>query len=88
MNMSAQVSLLVFMLLASKRSARVTAAGLAPIGAFGAIAAVVGATGFQAIISMATHMGAFYIPWHLLIVVDLGDLHTALTGLNISRLMN
>ena len=36
---------------------------LAPVGAFGAIAAVVGATGFQAIISMATLMGAFYITW-------------------------
>ena len=47
---------------------------LAPVGAFGAIAAVVGATGFQAIISMATLMGAFYITCALFIVVILGGL--------------
>src|SRR6476646_4922956 len=47
---------------------------LAPVGAFGAIAAVVGATGFQAIVSMFTLMVAFYITCALFIVVILGGL--------------
>ncbi|MEG2578088.1 MAG: cation:dicarboxylase symporter family transporter, partial [Glutamicibacter sp.] len=41
----------------------------APIGAFGAIAAVVGATGWAAIGSMAILMGAFYVTCALFIVV-------------------
>src|SRR6476646_9842001 len=47
---------------------------LAPVGAFGAIAAVVGATGVQAIVSMFTLMVAFYITCALFIVVILGGL--------------
>ena len=60
---------------------------LAPVGAFGAIAAVVGATGMQAIFSMATLMGAFYITCALFIVVILGGLLKVVAGVNIFRLM-
>jgi aerobic C4-dicarboxylate transport protein len=60
---------------------------LAPIGAFGAIAAVVGETGVQAIISMATLMIAFYITCALFIVVILGGLLKLVTGVNIFKLM-
>src|SRR6478735_2533225 len=60
---------------------------LAPVGAFGAIAAVVGATGFQAIISMFTLMIAFYITCALFIVVILGGLLQVVTGVNIFKLM-
>ncbi|MDN4612089.1 cation:dicarboxylate symporter family transporter [Arthrobacter burdickii] len=60
---------------------------LAPIGAFGAIAAVVGETGVQAIISMATLMLAFYITCILFIVVILGGLLKLVTGINILKLM-
>ncbi len=60
---------------------------VAPIGAFGAIAAVVGATGVQAIVSMATLMIAFYITCAMFIVVVLGGLLKVVTGVNIFRLM-
>ncbi|MCY1230172.1 C4-dicarboxylate transport protein 2 [compost metagenome] len=60
---------------------------LAPVGAFGAIAAVVGATGFQAIVSMFTLMLAFYITCALFIVVILGGLLQVVAGVNIFRLM-
>ena len=60
---------------------------VAPIGAFGAIAGVVGETGVQAIISMATLMIAFYITCALFIVVILGGLLKLVTGVNIFRLM-
>ncbi|WP_442859107.1 cation:dicarboxylate symporter family transporter [Arthrobacter sp. CAN_A2] len=60
---------------------------LAPIGAFGAIAAVVGETGVQAIISMATLMVAFYITCILFIVVILGGLLKLVTGVSIFKLM-
>ena len=40
----------------------------APVGAFGAIAAVVGKTGWAAIGAMATLMGAFYLTCALFIV--------------------
>jgi aerobic C4-dicarboxylate transport protein len=60
---------------------------LAPVGAFGAIAAVVGATGFQAIVSMFTLMAAFYITCALFIVVILGGLLKVVTGVNIFKLM-
>ena len=60
---------------------------LAPVGAFGAIAAVVGATGMQAILSMATLMGAFYVTCALFIVVILGGLLKIVAGVNIFRLM-
>ena len=60
---------------------------IAPIGAFGAIAAVVGATGWAAIGSMAILMGAFYATCALFIVVILGSLLRAVTGLNIFALL-
>lgn len=60
---------------------------LAPIGALGAISAVVGATGAQAILSMATLMIAFYLTCALFIVVVLGGLLRLATGLNIFLLM-
>ena len=60
---------------------------LAPIGAFGAIAAVVGATGVQAIVSMFTLMIAFYITCALFIVVILGGLLQVVAGVNIFKLM-
>ncbi|MFI7744518.1 cation:dicarboxylate symporter family transporter [Kocuria rhizosphaericola] len=60
---------------------------VAPIGAFGAIAGVVGETGVQAIVSMATLMIAFYLTCVLFIVVILGGLLKAVTGINIFRLM-
>ncbi|MBE0011041.1 cation:dicarboxylate symporter family transporter [Arthrobacter sp. AET 35A] len=60
---------------------------LAPIGAFGAIAAVVGETGVQAIVSMFTLMAAFYITCVLFIVVILGGLLKLVTGVNIFKLM-
>lgn len=59
----------------------------APIGAFGAIAAVVGATGWAAIGSMAILMGAFYVTCALFIVVVLGSLLRLVTGLNIFLLL-
>ena len=59
----------------------------APIGAFGAIAAVVGSTGIQAVISLATLMIGFYITCALFIVVILGSLLKVVTGVNIFLLM-
>ena len=60
---------------------------LAPIGAFGAIAAVVGETGVQAIVSMFTLMAAFYVTCIIFIVVILGGLLKIVTGINIFKLM-
>ncbi|MCW4457672.1 cation:dicarboxylate symporter family transporter [Microbacterium sp. MPKO10] len=59
----------------------------APIGAFGAIAAVVGNTGWAAIGSMAILMGSFYLTCALFIVVVLGTLLKVVTGLNIFQMM-
>ncbi|GAB2509773.1 cation:dicarboxylate symporter family transporter [Paramicrobacterium agarici] len=59
----------------------------APVGAFGAIAAVVGNTGWAAIGSMAILMGAFYLTCALFIVVVLGGILKLVTGLNIFMLM-
>ncbi len=60
---------------------------LAPIGAFGAIAAVVGKTGFQAVISLGILMGAFYLTCFLFIAVVLGTLLYVVTRVNIFTLM-
>ncbi|MBF4624508.1 cation:dicarboxylate symporter family transporter [Clavibacter sp. VKM Ac-2872] len=60
---------------------------VAPVGAFGAIAAVVGATGFQAVISLATLMIGFYITCALFIVVILGTLLWLVARVNIFKLM-
>ncbi|MDQ0031957.1 cation:dicarboxylate symporter family transporter [Arthrobacter bambusae] len=60
---------------------------LAPVGAFGAIAAVVGATGVKAIFGMLTLMVAFYITCALFIVVVLGTLLRVVAGVSIFQLM-
>jgi aerobic C4-dicarboxylate transport protein len=59
----------------------------APIGAFGAIAAVVGNTGISAILSLGVLMLAFYITCVLFIVVVLGSLLMAVARVNIFRMM-
>jgi len=56
---------------------------LAPIGAFGAIAAVVGETGWSALAAFAQIMLGFYITCFLFVLVVLGGLLKAVTGLNI-----
>lgn len=60
---------------------------LAPIGAFGAIAAVVGATGVAAIWSLGLLMIAFYITCFLFIVGILGTLLYAVSKINIFSLI-
>ncbi|TBN56432.1 cation:dicarboxylase symporter family transporter [Glaciihabitans arcticus] len=60
---------------------------LAPVGAFGAIAAVVGKTGPGALVSLATLMIGFYITCAVFIIVILGGLLKIVTGVNIFSLM-
>lgn len=60
---------------------------LAPIGAFGAIAAVVGKTGAAALVSLGVLMVAFYITCILFIVVVLGSLLFAVARVSIFKLM-
>jgi aerobic C4-dicarboxylate transport protein len=60
---------------------------LAPIGAFGAIAAVVGQTGWSALAALGQIMLGFYITCFLFIVVVLGTLLRLVTGLSIFKLM-
>ncbi|WP_368498990.1 cation:dicarboxylase symporter family transporter [Herbiconiux sp. A18JL235] len=60
---------------------------VAPLGAFGAIAAVVGNTGFGAIVALGTLMIAFYITCALFIVVVLGSLLWLVGRVNIFRMM-
>ncbi|GAA1986693.1 cation:dicarboxylate symporter family transporter [Microbacterium pumilum] len=60
---------------------------LAPLGAFGAIAAVVGETGVAAIWSLGILMVAFYITCILFIVGILGTLLFVVTRINIFSLM-
>jgi len=59
----------------------------APIGAFGAMAAVVGATGWQALKSLALIMIAFYVTCFLFVFVILGALLKAVTGINVLALL-
>lgn len=59
----------------------------APIGAFGAIAAVVGNTGVEVLLSLGMLMLAFYITCILFIVVVLGSLLKLVTGINIFLLL-
>ncbi len=61
---------------------------LAPIGAFGAIAAVVGNTGAGALLSLATLLVGFYITCAVFVFGILGTLLRVVTGVNIFRLMN
>ncbi len=60
---------------------------LAPLGAFGAIAAVVGKTGFAAIVSLGVLMIAFYITCAVFIFGILGTLLYAVARVNIFKLM-
>lgn len=59
---------------------------LAPIGAFGAMAAVVGATGVDALKSLAMLMVAFYLTCFLFVFVVLGTILRVATGINILSL--
>ncbi|GAA1594501.1 C4-dicarboxylate transporter DctA [Kribbella sancticallisti] len=59
----------------------------APIGAFGAIAAVVGATGWEALVSLGKIMLAFYITCALFVLVVLGSILKVVTGMSIFQLL-
>ncbi|KQY64183.1 cation:dicarboxylate symporter family transporter [Nocardioides sp. Root140] len=59
----------------------------APIGAFGAIAAVVGETGAGALKSLAVLMIGFYVTCALFVFVVLGTLLKVTTGINIFSLL-
>jgi aerobic C4-dicarboxylate transport protein len=58
----------------------------APVGAFGAIAAVVGETGVEALKSLAILMVAFYVTCFLFVFVILGVLLRLVTGVNLLKL--
>ncbi len=60
---------------------------LAPIAAFGAMAAVVGATGLSALKSLGMIMIAFYATCLLFVVVVLGGLLKLVTGINVFSLL-
>ncbi|MFD5521855.1 cation:dicarboxylate symporter family transporter [Streptomyces sp. NPDC127066] len=55
----------------------------APLGAFGAIAAVVGSAGLDALKSLAVLMLGFYVTCFLFVFIVLGTLLRVVTGLNI-----
>jgi aerobic C4-dicarboxylate transport protein len=59
----------------------------APIGAFGAIAAVVGATGSDALVSLGKIMLAFYATCLLFVILVLGTLLRVVTGISIFQLL-
>ncbi|GHE27513.1 C4-dicarboxylate transporter DctA [Streptomyces vinaceus] len=59
----------------------------APVGAFGAMAAVVGATGIDALKSLAVIMIGFYTTCLLFVFVVLGALLRVCTGLNVFSLL-
>ncbi len=60
---------------------------LAPIGAFGAIAAVVGETGLDALKALAVIMIGFYTTCFFFVVVVLGALLKVVTGFNLFKLL-
>jgi Na+/H+-dicarboxylate symporter len=60
---------------------------LAPVGAFGAIAAVVGATGTDALVSLARIMITFYITCAIFVFGFLGSMLKAFTGINLFSLL-
>jgi aerobic C4-dicarboxylate transport protein len=60
---------------------------LAPIGAFGAIAAVVGETGIDALKSLAVIMLAFYLTCAIFVFVILGAILKVVSGVNVFRLL-
>ncbi|WP_245239518.1 cation:dicarboxylase symporter family transporter [Streptomyces sp. MZ04] len=59
----------------------------APVGAFGAMAAVVGETGTDALKALATIMIGFYVTCALFILVVLGTLLRLVTGVNLFKLL-
>jgi aerobic C4-dicarboxylate transport protein len=59
----------------------------APIGAFGAMAAVVGETGMDALKSLAVIMFGFYLTCALFVVIVLGLILKVVTGVNIFKLL-
>ncbi|QDQ13762.1 cation:dicarboxylate symporter family transporter [Streptomyces spectabilis] len=59
----------------------------APIGAFGAMAAVIGETGTDALKALATIMIGFYVTCALFIVLVLGTLLRLVTGVNLFKLL-
>ena len=59
----------------------------APVGAFGAIAGVVGETGVDALKSLAVIMIAFYITCAIFVFVILGVLLKLVTGVNLFKLL-
>ncbi|MGW7066690.1 cation:dicarboxylate symporter family transporter [Streptomyces sp. NPDC054855] len=59
----------------------------APIGAFGAMAAVVGETGTDALKALATIMIGFYVTCALFILIVLGTLLRLVTGVNLFKLL-
>ena len=60
---------------------------VAPIGAFGAIAAVVGATGVDALKSLGVIMLAFYTTCAIFVFVFLGTILKVVTGINVFTLL-
>ncbi|OZF38202.1 cation:dicarboxylase symporter family transporter [Rhodococcus sp. 14-2483-1-2] len=60
---------------------------LAPIGAFGAIAGVVGKTGFDAVIQLGTLMLAFYITCFIFVFFFLGLILRFVSGFSIFKLV-
>jgi aerobic C4-dicarboxylate transport protein len=60
---------------------------VAPIGAFGAMAAVVGATGVEALKSLAVVMLGFYVTCALFVVVVLGTLLRLVSRVNVFSLL-
>ncbi|MDR7380780.1 cation:dicarboxylate symporter family transporter [Promicromonospora iranensis] len=60
---------------------------VAPVGAFGAIAAVVGETGWGAVVQLGTLMLGFYVTCVLFIVLVLGTVLKLVSGVNIFLLM-
>jgi len=60
---------------------------LAPIGAFGAMAKVVGDTGFDAVIQLGVLMGAFYLTCALFVFGVLGALLRVVSGVSIFKLV-
>ncbi|MFE2086885.1 cation:dicarboxylate symporter family transporter [Streptomyces sp. NPDC002596] len=59
----------------------------APVGAFGAMAAVIGETGVDALKALATIMLGFYITCILFVVLVLGTLLRLVTGVNLFHLL-
>ncbi len=60
---------------------------LAPIGAFGAMAAVVGQTGWSAVTNLLTLMLGFYLTCVVFVFVVLGGLLRAVSGVSIFKLV-